>query len=181
MTAIGRPLRGAQLLSPPVEPRVADGRAAAAARQRAAIRAAFQPLPGSAPGSGSLRPPVRLAPANRPPRSAVVPGARPRGRVGVAAWRATDAHGLFGISTSTVIAGLLGLFAAALLLLLLSLGISTSAAKIRLLQDEQVRILEVVRAGEADMTRLGREPAIRREAAILGYGQLVDPVVLVAR
>lgn len=68
MTAIGRPLRGAQLIAPITQQRVADGRSAAAARQRAAIRQAFQPLPGAS-GSGSIRtvhaPPWRSGAAHR--------------------------------------------------------------------------------------------------------------------
>lgn len=92
MTTIGRPLRGAQLVTPPYQPRISDSRAAAAARQRAAIRGAFTPS-NAATGTGSIRIGIRL-PAGAPiPRTAVIPGAAPRGRIGVTSWNAVERHG----------------------------------------------------------------------------------------
>jgi hypothetical protein len=181
MTAIGRPLRGAQLVAPPFEPRVSDGRAAAAARQRAAIRSAFRPLAGSIPGGGSLRPRESAVRPSTLPRSAVVPGARPRGRIGVSAWRATNQAGILGASTGATLGAMIGISVAAFALLYLSLSASMAAAKIRVLQDEQIRIVEQVRLGEMDMDRLGRESAVRRRASELGVSQLANPLVVVIK
>ena len=92
MTTIGRPLRGAQLVTPPYQPRISDSRAAAAARQRTAIRNAFTPS-NTAVGSGSIRIGTRPAPGRSVPRTAVIPGAAPRGRIGVTSWNAVERHG----------------------------------------------------------------------------------------
>jgi hypothetical protein len=177
MTAIGRPLRGAQLIAPITQQRVADGRFAAAARQRAAIRQAFQPLP-SASGTGSIRIGIRPLAGASVPRTAVQPGVRPRGRIGVSAWSATDRAGLFGVKLSSVIAAGAVVFAAAFVMLILSLQVTTAAARIHGLMDERARYAEQIRAGETDMSRLGREPAVRRLAFELGIGQLTDPLIV---
>ena len=116
MTAIGRPLRGAQLIAPITQQRVADGRFTAAARQRAALRQAFQPL-ASVSGTGSIRTSARPLPGAPVPRTAVQPGVRPRGRIGVSAWSATDRSGLFGVKLSSVIAAGAVVFAAAFVML----------------------------------------------------------------
>ena len=47
-----------------------------------------------------------------------------------------------------------------------------------MLHDEQIRILEQVRLGNEDTSRLGREPAVRRQAFDLGITQLTDPLVV---
>lgn len=180
MTAIGRPLRGAQLAAPITQQRVADGRSLAAARQRAAIRQAFQPLP-SLSGTGSIRTGFRPLPGAPVPRTAVLPGVRPRGRVGVSAWSATDRSGLFGLHLSSVIGAGALVFAAAFVMLVLSLEVTTSSARIQSLVDERARIVEQIRAGETDMSRLGREPAVRRRAFELGIGQLTDPLIVEER
>jgi len=180
MTAIGRPLRGAQLIAPITQQRVADGRFTAAARQRAAIRQAFQPLPGAS-GTGSIRIGTRPLPGAPVPRTAVMPGVRPRGRVGVSAWSATDRSGLFGLQLSSVIAAGAVVFAAAFVMLILSLEVTTSSARIQSLMDERARVVEQIRTGETDMSRLGREPAVRRRAFELGIGQLTDPLIVEER
>ena len=180
MTAIGRPLRGAQLIAPITQQRVADGRFAAAARQRAVIRQAFQPLPG-VNGNGSIRTGSRPLPGAAVPRTAVVPGLRPRGRVGVSAWSSTDRSGLFGTQLSSVIAVGAAVFAAAFVMLILSLEVTTAAARKETLISEQARIVEQIRMGETDMSRLGREPAVRRRAFELGISQLTDPLIVEGR
>lgn len=180
MTAIGRPLRGAQLVAPITQQRVADGRFAAAARQRVAIRQAFQPLSG-ANGSGSIRSRSRLALGAAVPRTAVVPGLRPRGRVGVSAWNSMERSGIFGTQLSSVIAMGAAVFAAAFVMLYLSLEVTTAAARKETLINEQARIVEQIRTGETDMSRLGREPAVRRRAFELGVGQLTDPLIVKER
>jgi hypothetical protein len=72
-------------------------------------------------------------------------------------------------------------FIAALILLCLSIETSTAAAKIRALQDDQIRIVEQVRLGEMDMDRLGRESAVRRRATDLGISQLANPLIVVIK
>jgi hypothetical protein len=72
-------------------------------------------------------------------------------------------------------------FIAALILLCLSIEASTAAAKIRALQDDQIRIVEQVRLGEMDMDRLGRESAVRRRATDLGISQLANPLIVVIK
>jgi len=178
MTAIGRPLRNVQFTATPLEPRMSSSHAATIARQRAVIRAAFQPLPNALPGSGSLRPGIRSSQGGMTPRTAVVPGARPRGRIGVSSWRATEQNNIFGASTSRAVTTVIGLFLALMLLLVPSIAASTSTATMNMLHDEQIRILEQVRLGNEDTSRLGREPAVRRQAFDLGITQLTDPLVV---
>ena len=76
---------------------------------------------------------------------------------------------------------MIGISVAAFALLYLSLSASMAAAKIRVLQDEQIRIVEQVRLGEMDMDRLGRESAVRRRASELGVSQLANPLVVVIK
>ncbi len=180
MTAIGRPLRGVQLAAPITQQRVPDGRSAAAARQRAAIRQAFQPLPGAS-GTGSIRTSTRPLPGAPIPRTAITPGVRPRGRIGVSAWSSTERSGLFGLQLSSVIGVGGAIFGAALVALLLSLEVTTASARIWILTNERARIVEQIRAGETEMSRVGREPAIRRRAFELGIVQLTDPLIVEVR
>ena len=180
MTTIGRPLRGAQLVTPPYQPRIADGRAAAAARQRAAIRHAFTPNSAAA-GTGSIRVGVRPAPGSPVPRTAVIPGAAPRGRIGVTSWNAVERHGGLSAKLGSLMMPTAVLFGAFFILTILSIEISTSSAKVTALVDEQTRLMEVIRVGETDMSRLGREPAVRRRVTNLGVVQLADPLVVEVR
>jgi hypothetical protein len=80
-----------------------------------------------------------------------------------------------------VIAAGAAVFAAAFVMLILSLEVTTSAARIQGLMDERARYTEQIRAGETDMSRLGREPAVRRRAFELGIGQLTDPLIVEGR
>ncbi|MFM9129167.1 MAG: hypothetical protein ACKOPF_04905, partial [Candidatus Limnocylindrus sp.] len=129
MTAIGRPLRGAQLIAPVAQQRVPDGRLAAAARQRAAIRQAFQPL-AQTRGTGSIRTSPRPAAGAVRPRTAITAGALPRGQIGLSAWSAKQLSGLFGIQLARVVTGGALIFAAMFLALYLSLEVTTSATRI---------------------------------------------------
>lgn len=180
MTTIGRPLRGAQLVTPPYQPRISDGRAAAAARQRAAIRNAFRPQAG-ATGSGSIRVGVRPAPGTPTPRTAVIPGAAPRGRIGVTSWNAVERHGGLSAQLGALMMPTAVFFGAVFILTILSIAISTSNAVVTSLVDEQTRLMEEIRVGETDMSRLGREPAVRRRVTGLGVVQLTDPLVVEVR
>jgi hypothetical protein len=73
------------------------------------------------------------------------------------------------------------LFGAFFVLTLLSIEIATSRAKVTILLDEQTRLMEEIRVGETDMSRLGREPAVRRRVTGPGVVQLVDPLVVEIR
>ncbi|MFZ9608295.1 MAG: hypothetical protein ACO3BX_00635 [Candidatus Limnocylindrus sp.] len=180
MTAIGRPLRGAQLVAPITQQRVPDGRFAAAARQRAAIRQAFQPLSHQS-GTGSIRTSPRPLPGTARPRTAITAGALPRGRIGVSAWSSTQRSGLFGLQLAPVVTGGAVVFAALFVALILSLEVTTSSARIERLKNEQAKIVEQIRAGETEMSRVGREPAVRRRAFELGIGQLTNPLIVEER
>jgi hypothetical protein len=73
------------------------------------------------------------------------------------------------------------IFGAFFILTILSIEIATSTAKVTALVDEQTRLMEEIRIGETDMSRLGREPAVRRRVTSLGVVQLVDPLVVEVR
>jgi len=180
MTTIGRPLRGAQLVTPPYQPRVADRRFAAAARQRAAIRNAFQPT-NAATGTGSIRIGVRPLPGTPVARTAVTPGAAPRGRIGVSSWNAVERHGGLSAKLGSLLMPTAVVFAAFFILTILSIEIATSSAKATALTNEQTRLMEQIRIGETDMSRLGREPAVRRRVTGLGVVQLANPLVVEVR
>ena len=180
MTTIGRPLRGARLVTPPYQPRISDSRAAAAARQRAAIRNAFQPS-AAATGTGSIRVGTRPLAGAPVPRTAVIPGAAPRGRIGVSSWNAVERHGGLSAKLGSLLMPTAVLFGAFFILTLLSIEIATSRAKVTILLDEQTRLMEEIRVGETDMSRLGREPAVRRRVTGPGVVQLVDPLVVEIR
>ena len=180
MTTIGRPLRGARLVTPPYQPRISDSRAAAAARQRAAIRNAFQPS-AAATGTGSIRVGTRPQPGAPIPRTAVIPGAAPRGRIGVSSWNAVERHGGLSAKLGSLLMPTAVLFGAFFILTILSIEIATSRAKVTILVDEQTRLMEEIRVGETDMSRLGREPAVRRRVTGPGVVQLVEPLVVEVR
>jgi hypothetical protein len=180
MTTIGRPLRGARLVTPLYQPRISDSRAAAAARQRAAIRNAFQPS-AAATGTGSIRVGTRPQPGAPIPRTAVIPGAAPRGRIGVSSWNAVERHGGLSAKLGSLLMPTAVLFGAFFILTILSIEIATSRAKVTILVDEQTRLMEEIRVGETDMSRLGREPAVRRRVTGPGVVQLVDPLVVEVR
>jgi hypothetical protein len=72
-------------------------------------------------------------------------------------------------------------FAAFFILTILSIEIATSSAKATALTNEQTRLMEQIRIGETDMSRLGREPAVRRRVTGLGVVQLANPLVVEVR
>ena len=180
MTTIGRSIRGAQLVTPPYQPRISDSRAAAAARQRAAIRNAFQPQQ-AATGTGSIRVRARPLLGTPVPRTAVIPGAAPRGRIGVTSWNAVERHGGLSAKLGSLLMPTAVLFGAFFILTILSIEIATSSAKVAMLIDGQERLMEEIRVGETEMSRLGREPAVRRRVTNLGVVQLADPLVVEVR
>ena len=62
-----------------------------------------------------------------------------------------------------------------------AIEIATANAKIAAQVNEQTRLLEEIRIGETDLSRLGREPAVRRRVSGLGVVQLADPLVVEVR
>jgi len=73
------------------------------------------------------------------------------------------------------------LFIAFFSLTILSIEIATSSTKVTMLIDGQTRLMEEIRTGETEMSRLGREPAVRRRVTNLGVVQLADPLVVEVR
>jgi hypothetical protein len=73
------------------------------------------------------------------------------------------------------------IFGAFFVLTILSIEIATATAKVSALVDEQTRLMEEIRVGETDMSRLGREPAVRRRVVGFDVVQLVDPLVVEVR
>lgn len=182
MTAIGRPLRGAQLIAPLSQPRVVDARRAAAVRQRAAIQRTFVPVandPRIVQVGGATRPA-----SIRVPRETIPSGARrvaqPRGAIGVSAWSA-GRDGIAGSLRGRAFGVGLIVFVAMFAFVLLATETSTSGALVRGLRDDQTRLMEEIRSGESDMDPLGREPEIRRRAFELGVGQLGSPLLVEER
>jgi hypothetical protein len=111
----------------------------------------------------------------------VIPGAAPRGRIGVSSWNAVERHGGLSAKLGSWLMPTAVLFGAFFILTILSIEIATSSAKVTTLIDEQTRLMEEIRVGETDMSRLGREPAVRRRVTSLGVVQLADPLVVEVR
>ncbi len=92
-----------------------------------------------------------------------------------------DGISLLLILLTTFLTPIALLFGAFFVLTILSIEIATSSAKVAFLLDEQTRLMEEIRVGETDMSRLGREPAVRRRVTGLGVVQLADPLVVEIR
>ena len=99
----------------------------------------------------------------------------------MSAWSSADRSGLFGTKLSRVIAVGAAVFFAAFAMLFLSLAVTTAAARKEALISERARIVEQIRMGEMEMSRLGREPEMRRRAFELGISQLTDPLIVEGR
>jgi hypothetical protein len=85
------------------------------------------------------------------------------------------------LQLARVVTGGAVVFAALFVALILSLEVTTSSARIERLRNEQAKIVEQIRAGETEMSRVGREPAVRRRAFELGIGQLTNPLIVEER
>jgi hypothetical protein len=59
--------------------------------------------------------------------------------------------------------------------------VSAHALELERLRAEQQALLAEQQQLRSDLYRLGREPAVRRQALDAGLGQLVDPLILPAR
>jgi hypothetical protein len=83
--------------------------------------------------------------------------------------------------TGILVAGIVVTFALGFVSLAQTVRVSATqveqeqlATELRILQDEQGQL-------RSDLYRLGREPAVRKQALDAGLGQLVDPLVVPAR
>jgi len=130
---------------------------------------------GARPRSGLLRRGAG-APRELPrePGSGTLPRRRVRAGVAVRAQRRTGRTGI-------LVAGIVVTFALGFVSLAQTVRVSATqveqeqlATELRILQDEQGQL-------RSDLYRLGREPAVRKQALDAGLGQLVDPLVVPAR
>jgi hypothetical protein len=133
---------------------------------------------GARPRSGLLG---RRGSATAPPRELAGgsrAGALPRRRVRAGtASRARRRSGRTGI----LVAGIVVTFALGFVSLSQTVRVSATGvereqlgAELQILQSEQAEL-------RSNLNRLGREPAVRKQALDVGLGQLVDPLVVPAR
>ncbi len=131
---------------------------------------------GARPRSGLLGRRGAAAPRGLPRDPGA--GALPRRRVrSGSAVRAQRRSGRTGI----LVAGIVVTFALGFVSLAQTVRVSSTqverdqlASELRILQDEQGQL-------RSDLYRLGREPAVRKQALDAGLGQLVDPLIVPAR
>jgi len=130
---------------------------------------------GARPRSGLLRRGA-AAPRELPgePGSGTLPRRRVRSGVAVRAQRRSGRTGL-------LVAGIVVTFALGFVSLAQTVRVSATqveqeqlATELRILQDEQGQL-------RSDLYRLGREPAVRKQALDAGLGQLVEPLIVPAR
>lgn len=131
---------------------------------------------GARPRSGLLgrRRPATPGEVSRAAGAAALPRRRMRGGAVV---RARQRSGRTGI----LVAGIVVTFALGFVSLAQTVRVSATdverdrlAAERQLLLDEQSQL-------RSDLYRLGREPAVRKQALDAGLGQLVDPLIVPAR
>ena len=102
--------------------------------------------------------------------------ARRRVRGGLAS-RAQQRSGRTGL----LVAGIVLVFGLAFVSLAQTVRVSANGVEIdRILADRQILLAEQDQL-RSDLYRLGREPAIRKQALDAGLGQLVDPLIVPAR
>jgi hypothetical protein len=99
---------------------------------------------------------------------------RRRARVAVRARRGPNRVGL-------VLGGIVVAFSLAFFSLAQEVRVSATSYDIGRLQGEQDRLNARVQDLTSDLSRLGREPAVRKLALDGGLGQLGDPLILPAR
>jgi hypothetical protein len=106
------------------------------------------------------------------------PGALARRRVsGSAASRARRRSGRTGL----LVAGIVLVFGLGFVSLVQTVRVSANGVEVdRILADRQVLLAEQDQI-RSDLYRLGREPAIRKQALDAGLGQLVDPLIVPVR
>lgn len=105
-------------------------------------------------------------------------GAGPRRRIrGGVASRARRRSGRTGI----LVAGIVLTFGLGFVSLAQTVRVSANGIEVdRILAERQIMLAEQGQL-RSDLSRLGREPAIRRRALEAGLGQLVDPLIVPAR
>lgn len=131
---------------------------------------------GARPRSGLLGRRA-TAPARGPSRDSRA-GALPRRRVrGESATRAQRRSGRTGL----LVAGIVVTFGLGFVSLAQTVRVSTSDIELDRLRAGQEVLLAEQAEIRSDLSRLGREPAIRKQALDAGLGQLVDPLVIPAR
>jgi hypothetical protein len=130
---------------------------------------------GARPRSGLL--------GRGPARSRTVPSTRaagtlPRRRVrGAATSRARQRSGRTGI----IVAGIVVTFGLGFVSLAQTVRVSANGVEVdRILAERQILLAQQDQL-RSDLYRLGREPAIRKQALDAGLGQLVDPLIVPAR
>jgi hypothetical protein len=83
--------------------------------------------------------------------------------------------------TGLLVAGIVLVFGLAFVSLAQTVRVSANGVEIdRILADRQILLAEQDQL-RSDLYRLGREPAIRKQALDAGLGQLVDPLIVPAR
>lgn len=105
-------------------------------------------------------------------------GAGPRRRVrGGLVSRARRRSGRTGI----LVAGIVLTFSLGFVSLAQTVRVSANGVEVdRILAERQIMLAEQEQM-RSDLSRLGREPAIRKQALDAGLGQLVDPLIVPAR
>ncbi len=120
------------------------------------------------------------------PRAGVFPGrvrspeapSLPRRKVraaGATRARRRTSHSGFLVG-GVVLAFLLAFFSLAQ-----TVAVSATSYDMDRLASERTRLQAEIRDIESDLNRLGREPAIRKQALDAGLGQLAEPIVIPAR
>jgi len=127
---------------------------------------------------------------------AVYQGARPRSILLAPKGRSVDGPGLprrrvkaAGATrarqrsnhSSFLIGGIVLAFLLAFFSLAQTVAVSATSYDQARLDVDGERLLSRLRDVQSDLNRLGREPAIRKQAIDLGLGQLGDPVIVPAR
>ena len=131
---------------------------------------------GARPRTGILgrRGPAPVRETRGDPRAGVVPRRRVRGGVVSRARRRSGRTGL-------LVAGIVLTFGLGFVSLAQTVRVSANGVEVdRILAERQILLAEQDQL-RSDLYRLGREPAIRKQALNAGLGQLVDPLIVPAR
>lgn len=130
---------------------------------------------GARPRTGLLG--RRWLPPQRDVSGEPRPGSLPRRRVrGGAATRAQRRTGRTGL----IVAGIVVTFGLGFVSLAQTVRVSANVIERDRLAAERQILLDEQGAIRSDLYRLGREPAVRKQALDAGLGQLIDPLVIPA-
>ncbi len=131
---------------------------------------------GARPRTGVLgrRVPSPAGEAGGSPRAGALARRRVSGSVASRARRRSGRTGL-------LVAGIVLVFGLGFVSLVQTVRVSANGVEVdRILADRQILLTEQDQL-RSDLYRLGREPAIRKQALDAGLGQLVDPLIVPAR